>query len=225
MKRTRAYRGRVIQGRGVETSREIALDLVLMMLARRKSRFPLPFRTLPEQVSNEITGSPQGFLVVGPHTILLMTALRLLHELGRKPVVVASMSSVPIYGTELEAEIIQPSPLFLITVRNRLRSGDVICALIDRGGTGERSTVEFQTVGGSMRVANALLDVALRTGVRIYFAAARFKDGLIVMTFESPDPDSPQSLDVRTEQFIAFLQRHAEEVAKDSGHRPLATLR
>src|SRR5205823_3432830 len=134
----------------------IALHLVLSALTKSGVTFDPAIAVSGYKEVSRALASGTGVLMVGPHATLILFIVRLFHDMGLDPVVISADPLMRVGGTKIIAQTLQPSPLFLVQVRNLLRSGRLICALPDRAEHQENRTIEFETVEGTIIIAPAL---------------------------------------------------------------------
>jgi hypothetical protein len=143
--------------------------------------------------------------------------IRLFYDRGLDPVVITPDPGMRAAGTTLAVRTVQPSPTFLVKTRDRLRRGELVCAMPDRAEHHGARTVEFVTVSGRVIVAPALMHVAARCGARVIFTEVHADGGSVVGTIHAPAHAS--SGDAITEDFIAFVRARAAARAARCGGR------
>jgi hypothetical protein len=167
IRHTRAYQTRAAMR--VDGLRETSLQLVLMLLTRYGTTFdPLV------QVAGAEHLPPAGavpLLLISPHTMLSLLFPRVLHDRCYDPLLI-SADPIRFYGTTTDGRTLLPSPAMFFEVRRAFRSGGTVMSMIDRGDP-ERRNELFQTAKGPFRVSSALIRLALRSGARIVFFAAK----------------------------------------------------
>jgi hypothetical protein len=212
---TNAYREQELKG--FDGPREIALHFVLNALTRNGARFDpvVEVKGLAELERAYAAGT--GVLVLGPHAALTLLMIRLFYDRGLDPLVITPDPGMRAAGTTLAVRTVQPSPTFLVKTRDRLRRGELVCAMPDRAEHHGARTVEFVTVSGRVIVAPALMHVAARCGARVIFTEVHAEGGSVVGTIHAPAQAS--SGDAITEDFIAFVRARAAARAARSGRR------
>ena len=145
--------------------------------------------------------------MVGPHAALTLLMIRVFHDRGLNPVVISPDPRMRIGGTAVTARTVQPSRMFLVKTRSRLRRGELVCAMPDRGGHHGERTVEFVTAKGRVIVAPALIQLAARCGAKVIFTEVHKEGRELVGTIDLP---SPASADAITRDFMEFVQTRAE---------------
>ena len=203
---TNAYR--VQELIGFDGPREIALHFVLNALTRNGARFDPVVEVRGLEEFERACAAGRGVLVLGPHAALTLLMVRLFHDRGHDPVVITPDPRMRAAGTTSTVRTVQPSPTFLVKTRDRLRRGELVCAMPDRAEHHGDRTVEFATVGGRVIVAPALMHVAARCGARVIFTEAHAEGNSVVGTIRAPGDAS--SGDAITEEFMAFVQTRAE---------------
>lgn len=203
---TSAYREQELKG--FDGPREIALHFVLNALTRNGARFDpvIEVQGLAELERAYAAGA--GVLVLGPHAALTLLMIRLFQDRGLNPVVITPDSLMRAAGTTSAVRTVQPSPTFLVKTRDRLRRGELVCAMPDRAEHHGARTVEFVTASGRVIVAPALMHVAARCGARVIFTEVHADGGSVVGTIHAPANAS--SGGAITEAFMAFVRARAE---------------
>jgi hypothetical protein len=189
-----------------DRDRESALDLVLMMLDRHKTLFDPEFRLVGGEVLPR-GDNPEPCLVVTMHTMLSVFVLRHTMDAGVRATHI-SADRIRIPGTRIEAQGLVPSPSLLITVRGLFAAGHTVIAMIDRA-VPERRTRSVRFARGDFLVSTALLDLAVRHGVRVVFLMATM-DGSdeVTMTLQESKPREPRSVDGILDEFREFVDHH-----------------
>lgn len=198
----------------VETAREIVTFHLLEILTRRGVTFDPRLRSIGLEHFERALAEERGVLVVGPHSMLSVVAIRALHDLGVGAAVV-SAAPMRILGTRVEARRIERSFTYLLEVRRLLREKSVVAAMIDRGEADSRSARAVPTALGEIVVADALLQLAVRNGTPVVFAATRMHGAGLVITLAAPSAEESTSAERVAAAFAAFLQQHVAELARD----------
>lgn len=212
---TEAYRKQELIG--FDGPREIALHFVLNALTRHGARFDPVVEVEGLAELERACAAGTGVLVLGPHAALTLLMIRLFHDRGLDPVVVTPDPLMRVAGTTSTVRTVQPSPTFLVKTRGRLRRGELVCAMPDRAEHHGARTVEFDTAGGRVIVAPALMHVAARCGARVLFTEVHADGGSVAGTVRAPGRAS--SGDTITEDFIAFVQERAASRSARRGMR------
>ena len=207
LRKTEAYREQ--RKAKVDGLREIALYLTLECLTRHGTTFDPVINVTNYESVERALATGKGVLSISPHTVLSVLLARLFHDAGQYPVSITADPRMRVGGTILAAETIQPSPTFLVAIRNRLRRGRLVCAMLDRAEAREGRTVEFVTSRGRVIIATALIRVAVRSEANVLFSLAYLDERGIVMTFAEPSPSSG-SVAAITRDFIEFVRAHIE---------------
>ena len=206
LRRTSAYREQ--EGMGFDGPREIALHFMLNALTRGGTQFDPSVRVSGFDEFERARADGRGVLVLGPHAALTLLMIRLFHDRGLDPVVVSPDPRMRVAGTAVTAQTIQPSPTFLVKTRSRLRGGGLVCAMPDRAEHHKARTVEFDTAGGPVIVAPALMHVAARCGARVVFTEVHADAGPVVAgTICAPRDTS--SGDAIAKAFMEFVRARA----------------
>ncbi|HZG51726.1 MAG TPA: hypothetical protein VEZ40_06290 [Pyrinomonadaceae bacterium] len=208
VRRTQAFQE---QRKGnVDGVREIALHLVLNTLTKNGTCFdPLITVNGNEELESALAAG-RGVLLLSPHMTLSLLMVRLFHDAGHNPVVIAADPQMRVSGTTLAADTMQPSPMFLVALRTRLRKGQFVLGMPDRGEHSEGRTIEFDTANGRIILAPALMQVAARCAAHVIFLKVYIEGCEVVATMVRPSPASLGSRDAITEDFIEFVQTHVE---------------
>jgi lauroyl/myristoyl acyltransferase len=208
VRRTEAFQE---QRRGnVDGVGEIALHLVLNTLTKNGTGFDPVIDIKGYEEFARAVAAGKGVLLISPHTVLSLLMVRFLYDAGHDPVTIAADPQMRVSGTTLTAHTLQPSPTFLVAIRTLLRRGGLVCGMPDRGEAREGRTVEFATVNGPVILAPALIQVAARCGAQVVFLEVHAGERGVEATMVTPPAPSDGSADAITEDFIKFVQAHAE---------------
>lgn len=193
----------------LDRPRDTALDLLQRRLTNLGVAFDPVIRAEPPGVLERAFASGDPVCTVTVHTMLSTMILRWLHDRGMR-MTIASVPRMPIAGTREEAEIVEPSPRALLTLARRLRAGEHIGGMVDRG-VHLTTGVRFTTVRGDLRVSDELIRLAVRRRARIVFLAGRVDDrGDVVL--HVAEPVANESAEIVGE-LVAFVQRFVAESA------------
>lgn len=207
LRRTSAYREQ--EGMGFDRPREIALHFMLNALTRNATRFDPSIKVSGFEEFERAHAEGRGVLVIGPHAALTLLMVRLFHDRGFDPIVISPDPSMRVGGTTVTVRTVQPSQTFLVSTRARLRAGEVVCAMPDRGEHHGERTVEFSTARGRVIVAPALMQVAARCGARVVFTEihAEGRDALVGTISVPEDRSSGEAI---TREFMEFVRALVE---------------
>jgi lauroyl/myristoyl acyltransferase len=194
---------------GFDGPREIALHFMLNALTRNGTRFDPAIKVRGFEEFERAHAEGRGVLVIGPHAALTLLMIRLFYDRGLDPVVVSPDASMRVGGTNVTARTVQPSPTFLVRTRSRLRAGDVVCAMPDRGEHQGARTFEFDTVRGRVIVAPALMRVAARCGARVVFTEVH-AEGRAALAGTIAAPADATSGEAIAREFVEFVRALAE---------------
>ena len=205
IRRTGAYRQQRMTR--VDGAREIAVHLVLHVLTRHGTPFDPVLRADGYEAVAPAFADGRGVLVLGPHAALNLLLVRRFHDDGLAPVVVSADPLMRVPGMPRVVETVQPSPTFLVAMRNRLRAGRLVCGMPDRAEHHPGRTLEFETANGPLIVAPALMQVAARTGARVLFTEVHVEGGGLAATVRAASSGTAEGL---TREFVEFVRAHIE---------------
>jgi hypothetical protein len=197
---------------------EIALYHALEIMSNSGALFDPVLDVEGAEIFYNALSSDQGVLVTAPHALLNLLVPRNLYDAGYIPTVISSSSSIHLYGTRLFAHTIRPSPTFMIRLRSVLRSGGVVCAMVDGRHATKQKLIQFPTVEGPMYISDAMFRLALRCNARILFVSVRVdqRRGLL-LTVAEPATSPCLTVETITSDCIAFIQAHIAAVASSAG--------
>lgn len=158
---------------------------------------------------DEAVASGRGVLLAGPHTRLSLLAVRHLYESGYDLAVVTMIPIPPPPGRSRAVPQIHQSPLFLIAVREALRAGRTVFAMIDRQLPVPGMTTPVETTRGTLHVADALLRLSARCRARTLFIASRVEGGGIRCTIQAPRSAAGEADEASVESFTRFVEEFA----------------
>jgi O-antigen/teichoic acid export membrane protein len=205
LRHTTAFRRQ--EGLKIDGARELALYFVLRVLTRYGTTFDPRVTIEGADTLAHALESGQGVLLVGPHVTLFHLLFRRLHDDGLAPAGITAERDMRLPGTTIVADTMQPSSMFLVSTRNLLRRGRLVCAMLDRIKHRPGRTVEFSAPLGPIIVAPALLQLALRCGARVLFTEVHATPRDVVATIHAPSSDT---LDGLTREFADFMRAHIE---------------
>lgn len=207
-RRTDAYREQEMIG--FDGPHEIALHFILNALTRKGTRFDPVIAVKGYEEFERAYAVGKGVLVIGPHAALTLLMIRHFYDHGLDPVVVSPDPHMRVGGTSVTVRTIQPSPMFLVKTRNRLRCGEIVCAMPDRAEHHGARTVEFATDNGRVIVAPALIQVAARCGAAIVFTEVHVEGNGLTGTITAPSLTSDGVADAILKDFMEFIRERAE---------------
>src|SRR3569832_2174380 len=111
---------------------EIVLFLLLNALTKNGTRFDLEIIAKGYQHFERAFAKGKGVLITGHHAALTLLMVRFFHDKDLDPIVITPDHSLRVPGTSVGAETIEPSHMFLVHLRTKLRAGRLICAMPDR---------------------------------------------------------------------------------------------
>ncbi len=199
------------------SAREYALAHLLGGMDARRLQFDLALQVSGLDELQSASRSGRGVLLLGTHTNagLVRIALRSLDDAGIRAVAITDDPAFPICGSGRAAETISPKGSFLVTVRSRLRSGAVVCALLDSVERQSRNAIRVDVRGASTWIADPLIQVALRWGVPLFYFKAGFQDGSVSLDF-APCSLAHDADDI-VQHYPAFLSKDATPVSPHQG--------
>jgi lauroyl/myristoyl acyltransferase len=194
---------------------EIALQRALDSMTRHGTPFDPIHPYIGTEKLQAAMRSGQGILLAAPHAMLSYLVLRHIHDLGGAATSIAGDPRFRVLGTNIPATAIRPSPTYLLDVRNRLRRGEIVGAMLDRDAGTPRHTVEFETAAGPVIISDALIRLAVRCNAQVVFTTARFERGRVIGYLDVPEPTSASAEEI-TQDFIRFVQTHVSAVVSES---------
>ena len=203
--RTAAYREQSIKN--FHRPDEIVLFLLLNALTKNGTRFDLEIVAEGYQHFERAYAKGRGVLMTGHHAALTLLMVRFFHDRVLDPIVVTPDDSLRVPGTSVRAETIQPSHIFLVQLRTKLRAGKVICAMPDRAEHHGQRTIEFATPAGPLIMAPAIFEVAARCGAAVLFTEVRVKGGQLVTIIAEPAAPSAGDAAAIITDFISFVRQ------------------
>jgi len=205
--RTAAYREQSIKN--FHRPDEIVLFLLLNALTKNGTCFDLEIVADGYQHFEQAYAKGKGVLITGHHAALTLLMVRFFHDKDLHPVVITPDDSLRVPGTSIRAETIQPSRMFLVHLRTKLRAGKLICAMPDRAKHHSERTIEFATPVGPVIMAPAIIEVAARCGAAVLFTEVRVEGDHLVAIISSA---SDASATIITE-FISFVRERTAPAA------------
>jgi hypothetical protein len=184
---------------------EILLFLVLRRLTRHGTGFDPDVHVDDYAAVREAFTAGKGVLVLAPHTMLLHLLFRRFYDDGFAPVGLSRNANDGLFGTTERAAMLAPSPQFLVRVRTHLRRGRLVCAMPDRQLFRPGRMLEFDTATGSIFVAPALMQLAVRVGARVLFTEVHVAEGRVCASIASPSSRTAEGL---LDEFVGFVRAH-----------------
>ena len=185
---------------------EIVLYLILNALAKNGTRFDLKIAATGYQHFERAYAKGKGVLVTGHHAALTLLMIRFFYDRGCAPVVITPDDRLRVPGTSVVAETIQPSRVFLVQLRNKLRAGKLVCAMPDRAEHHAGRTIEFATPAGPVIVAPAIIEVAARSGAEVLFTEVRVEGRRLVARIAAPAASSAGVTPALIGDFVSFVR-------------------
>ena len=214
MRRTKLFSGfrRTMR---LNSERDVSLHLLLTAMSASGTRFDLSLSVHGEEILHQALASGRGTVIVAPHALLSLLILRYLHDRRHSPTIISVDPGISLAGTGTVAPALQPSPQLLVVLRSRLRTGQIVCAMIDRLSDRSRGkkTVEFESQVGNLRVSDSLFRLAVRCDAQVLFTSARAEPRGVRLTVAAPRPASSGVPEAIAGDFIGFVQDHALAVA------------
>ena len=203
LSKTAAYREQQIKG--FHSPSEIVLYLLLNAMSKNGTPYRLEIAVSGYEDFLRSHAKGKGVLVVGHHAALTLLMVRFFHDNDLDPIVISPDPRLPVAGTLVTARTVQPSPMFLVQLRGKLRSGELVCAMPDRAEHHPGRTVEFATPAGRVILAPAMIQVAARCGAEVVFAEVRVHNRRLVGSIRVPSPSSADAPAI-TADFISFVK-------------------
>jgi len=173
LRRTPQYR--LLDSTAFNSDADIALHLLLHTLTANGAAFDPLVRIDGYERFAAAHRRGRGVLLVAVHTPLVLLMLRRFHDDGMAPFVVAADPALRVAGTTVIADTVQPSANMLVQIRNRLRQGRLVCAMLDGGACPKPRMTEVDTPLGRVRFSPELLHVAARCGAAVAFSEAHLE--------------------------------------------------
>lgn len=211
MRGTSAYRTQ--RRLNYQTSREIALFLILNALTKNGACFELSFVIEGYEHLEKAYRTGKGVLVTGHHAALTQLLVRHFYDQGLDPIVITPDPRMRAAGAASAVRTIQPSATTLLKVRTRFRRGELICAMPDRAEHDSRRTLEFSTPAGSVIIAPALIQLAARCRAQVLFTEVRLADRHLAVTIVPPACD-PSNADALILEFVSFVRARTEHSSR-----------
>jgi len=188
---------------GFDSPHEIALHFILNALTRNGARFNPVVNVKGFEEFERAYRVGKGVLVIGPHAALTLLMIRFFYDRGLDPVVISPDPRMRVGGTNVTVRTVQPSPMFLVKTRSRLRRGELVCAMPDRAEHHGTRTVEFATDKGRVIVAPALMQVAARCGAEVVFTEVHAEGHALVGRLIVPSAGAGEDI---TKEFMEFVR-------------------
>ena len=208
--RTAAYQEQSIKN--FHRPYEIVLFLLLNALTKNGTRFDLEIVATGYQHFERAFAQGKGVLVTGHHAALTLLMVRFFHDKDLQPIVVTPDYKLRVPGTSIAAETIQPSHMFLVHLRTRLRAGKLLCAMPDRAEHHGQRTIEFATPAGQVIMAPAIIEVAARCGAAVLFTEVRVEGRQLVTLIAEPASPAGDVSAIITD-FISFVRERTAAAA------------
>ena len=192
---------------------EIVLFLLLNALTKNGTRFDLEILAEGYQHFERAYAKGRGVLVTGHHAALTLLMVRFFHDKDLHPIVVTPDDNLRVPGTAVRAATIQPSHMFLVNLRTKLRAGEIVCAMPDRAEHHGRRTIEFATAASPVIVAPAIIEVAARCGAAVLFTEVRVEGGQLVTIIAEPAASSSGDATAIMTDFISFVRERTARSA------------
>lgn len=207
--RTAAYQEQSIKN--FHRPDEIVLFLLLNALTKNGTRFDVEFVAKGYHHFERTYAQGKGVLVTGHHAALTLLMVRFFHDKDAQPIVITPDYGLRVPGTSVTAETIQPSPMFLVHLRTKLRAGKLICAMPDRAEHHGQRTIEFATTAGSVIMAPAIIEVAARCGAAVLFTEVRVEGHQLVTMISAPAASAAGNASAIIADFISFVRERTAD--------------
>jgi len=192
----------------LDTAADIALYVVLAQLAKRGVALDPRLRFDTDDLAAALR-SGRGVLIVGTHNFLGRLLAGYLLRNGHNPMVISKWLTKPFFSTTTDRTLLKPSPTYLLTVRNELRNGGLVCAMLDRYDPTERRVRRFDTAEGPLYISDVPIRVARLAGATILFVAAHAaEEGEIAFDIQTATSEEV------VEELVAFVAKHKAIAAR-----------
>lgn len=200
----------------VDSPLEISLYLILAGLTREGISYEPCLRITGFDLFEAKVKAGRGVLLISGHNVFGFAILNYLAERGYKASLV-SYTPDPhrLLAPGVPTEVIAPNRSYLLQIRNRFRNGEVVGAMIDRSEAVGDRTFPVATAGGTVHLADALIEVATHAKAGIIFLRASVEEGAIEIELTRPRlPEGDAKSDIKSDaksiarDFAQFLQSH-----------------
>jgi lauroyl/myristoyl acyltransferase len=199
---------------------EIALDLAMTVLARRGLDVPAKVRVEASEDAVAALRSRRSVFLASPHMVMTKQVIVYMKSLGCEPAILSWRPRNELPGHVDAADIIKQSEAFLLRIRQMLKDGRLVCAMVDSIEPSRR-TVTYTSVRGEFYVAPALFRIARKCGSAVVFSAGRLApDGVIEISITKAQEPALVSEMSLSDSFAACVGRFVER-AGDRHHRQL----
>jgi lauroyl/myristoyl acyltransferase len=179
---------------------EETLRTILRGMERSETRYDPT--TICDSYEHIETARERGAVFVSGHFPLNALATRFFADQGLAPIIFRAFREADprIWGTGVDADVLQPSPHILLQLRKRLRPGTVALMSIDRSEPFGR-TVPVNTASGTVHLSTTIFDFAREARIALFFCCIRL-DGSKTRMFVQRVAN--------VEEFADLLQKQAE---------------
>lgn len=198
----------------ISSVRDRCLGEFVYFMDTQGFRFDPVLRVSGVEVIESARREGRGVLLISTHANANLATLlvRQLDGSGFPLSVVSTLSPYPIFGSAKRIEAIKPAGDFLVTVRTRLRAGDVVCAVIDSGDRTDERQIEVRTTYGSLWLSDSIVRLAQRCNARIVFCAAHVdRRWDLQVTLRAPSNGRPDDV---IYDFVSFVERHIADTVQ-----------
>jgi hypothetical protein len=192
---------------------DITLYLILAGLTRNGIAFAPRLRVSGFELFEAAVRLRRGVLLISGHNVFGFTILGYMAERGYKA---CQVSYTPdphnLLAPDVAAPTITPGRSYLLEIRDRFRNGEVIGAMIDRAEAVGSRTFPIATAGGTLHLADALIEVAAHARASVIFLRASVGNDAIDIELSAPGSSTGDARSVARD-FAQFLQGHIQRNA------------
>ena len=209
--RTSYYRSR--RKSIVDSPFEISLYLILGGLTREGIGYEPWLRITGFDLFEAEVKAGRGVLLISGHNVFGFAILNYMAERGYKASLI-SYAPDPhrLLAPGVATEVIAPNRSYLLQIRNRFRNGEVVGAMIDRSEAVGDRTFPVATAGGTLHLADALIEVAAHAKAGVVFLRASVDKDTINIELTRPERPGGDARSI-AQDFARFLQSHIQRNA------------
>ena len=182
---------------------EIALNMLLETLTTHGIKFDLDVTVTGVENLTIAVNRRNGVVFVTAHGLSRLAATYLTKN-NYLPQFISIEPVILIPGTCKRVNGIVPCNSYLFKVRNSLRDGKLIGAMLDLHPIQNR-TIEMTTVLGPVSIATPLFKIALHTGASIIYSKHYIKNGKVHYVMAMPTINDQHNEFTLAQEFATFL--------------------